>query len=339
MATFKKVFFAATAVLALSASAEDIVTLDLTKPLTPLEFDDKTGAWTETLNDDEFTIDSQVFSFMHNSMSDYGTWWGFTASNSADRGQSDFITYQYSNMAKGGIVLDENGKVKLDEYGAPVTSADVPYMVAYASRMFAKRPAEIYFNDGLIYKPIGVYLNLTTWPYNSIENGDGYCRPFTEGDCFKVIIHGTGADETDRQVEAVLASYTNGDLSITRGWKYVDLTPLGEVQDLWFTMSTTDVSAYGDNTPTYFALDKLQVCKAESVEANALEAAAKGITYDRQSKMVTISGGDFAAVYDTDGRLIMSTDLTDNQRSFSINHLDRGIYVVKSAAGQRKIVR
>ena len=339
MATFKKVFFAATAVLALSASAEDIVTLDLTKPLTPLEFDAKTGAWTETLNDDEFTIDSQVFSFMHNSMSDYGTWWGFTASNSADRGQSDFITYQYSNMAKGGIVLDENGKVKLDDFGAPITSAEVPYMVAYASSWYGQHPAEIYFNDGLIYKPIGVYVNLTTWPYNSIENGDSYCRPFTEGDCFKVIIHGTGADETDRQVEAVLASYTNGDLTINRGWKYVDLTPLGEVQDLWFSMSTTDASAYGDNTPTYFALDKLQVRKAESVEARALEMAARNIRYDSRQNMVTIANGDFAAVYDTEGRLVMTADLTDGQRSFSIDHLDRGIYVVKSAAGQRKIVR
>lgn len=340
MATFRKtVFAAAMAAFALSATAGDIVTLDLTNPLTPLQFDAETGAWTETLNEDEYTIDSQVFSFMHNAMASWGTWWGFTASNSANRGKTNFLTYQYSNMAKGGIVLDENGKVKLDDFGAPVTSADVPYMVSYASSMMAQRPAEIYFNDGLVYAPQGVYLNLTTWPCSSVENGDGFSRAFTEGDCLKVIIHGTGVDDSDRQVEAVLASFTNGDLTVSRGWKYVDLTPLGEVQDMWFSMSTTDVGNYGDNTPTYFALDKLQVRKAESVEARALEAAANAIRYDRQQNVVTISNGDFAALYDTDGRLVMSSELSEGQRSFSIDHLDRGIYIVKCAAGQRKIVR
>ena len=99
---------------------EKVTVLDLTNAGSVLEFDAETGAWTDTYNDDSESIESQCFSFVHSSMSDWQTWWGFTVSNSADNSKRDnFITYQFSNMAKGGIVLNEDGTVKLDEAGAP----------------------------------------------------------------------------------------------------------------------------------------------------------------------------------------------------------------------------
>ena len=72
-------------------------------------------------------------------MGEYKTWWGFTASNSTDNARKDdTLTFQFSNMAKGGIVLNEDGTVKTDDFGAPVTSAEMPYLVGYYGSYFCQ---------------------------------------------------------------------------------------------------------------------------------------------------------------------------------------------------------
>lgn len=325
-------------VAAASANAADnIVTLDLTSPIEPMEFDADNGAWTSTYDEETYTIDSQVFTFLHFAMSEYSTWWGATASKSADNSMRDnYMKYQFSNMARGGIVLDENGKVKKDQYGAPVVSADVPYIVAYASSYYSEHPVEMVFNDGKSYIPVGVYVGLTSWPYYSIELGDAFSRAFTEGDKFTLTIHGVAADNSEKSVTVNLASFDNGDITITRGWKYVDLSELGPCESLWFSMKTTDVGTYGDNTPTYFCLDKLMVKPAEDSSVASVEAQGKSIRYDRASATVTLpSSSEFAMVFNAAGSCVMSSD----KQVFSIESLPAGVYVVKSGNSRLKIAR
>ena len=314
----------------------DIVVLDLTKPLTELSFDSETGAWTDTFNEDAVTIDSQCFSFIHNAMESWQTWWGFTASNSANNERQDnTLKFQYSNMAEGGIVLNEDGTVKTDENGTPVVSADVPYLVSYASRMFAKRPAEMLFNDGNLYEPVGVYVNINSYPYYCIEYGDAYARAFHNGDKFTLSIIGVAEDESEKRVDVDLASYTNGDLTINRGWKYVDLSSLGAVYEIYFTMSTTDVGAYGDNTPTYFCLDKLMAKPVNTSSIAAVRANDANISYDRASHTVTLGNADFAIVFDASGQRVKSVEGT----SFTIADLAAGVYVIKAGNSSIKIVK
>lgn len=211
--------------LALLASAQNnIITLDLSNTEIPLEFDSENGAWTGTYNDDEYTIDSQIYTFLHNSMGDYNTWWGFTVSNSADNSKrEDFLTYQFSNMAKGGIVLDENGSVKLDEFGAPVVSPSIPYLVAFANSYFAQHPAEVVMSDGEDHEAVGVYVCLNSYTFYSVSDGDGFARAFNNGDKYTLTIHGVNSRDEEKSIDVQLAAYANGDLTTTRGWKYVDL--------------------------------------------------------------------------------------------------------------------
>lgn len=336
----KLLLFAILSGMAATAMADgDIITLDLTKATTELTFNATTGAWDGTFNDDEEVIESQCFLFLHNSMSDYQTWWGFTASNSADNAMRDnYITYQYSNMAKGGILLKEDGTVDLDEYGAPKCSASVPYLVAYCSSMMAAHPAQIIFNDGNNYEPQGCYVNLNSWAYYTIQDGSAMSRAFTNGDNFTLTIHGVAQDESEKTVEVTLAKYDNGDLTLNRGWRYVDLTPLGEVSEIYFSMKSTDASVYGDNTPDYFCLDKLQVKPVDSdpTAVNGIAADGRGnIRYDRATKMVSVQGADFAAVYDTAGSMVMSSE----QPAFSLEYLPAGVYVVKAGNARIKIAR
>jgi len=327
----------ALAATGMAAAADNIITLDLTKATTKLEFDADNGSWIGTFVDEEESIESQVFSFVHSSMSDWDTWWGFTASNKVDNSKpANTITYQFSNMARGGIVLDGNGAVKTDESGAPVVSADVPYLVAYYSAYMAKRPVDMTFNDGKTYEPIGMYVNLNSYAYYSIVEGDSYARAFTNNDKFTLTVHGVAADESEKTVDVTLAECKNGDLTTTRGWKYVDLTALGAVNELYFTMSSTDAGAYGMNTPGYFCLDKLSVrAKDSGVSTTAIDRDGVNIAYDRAAKIVKVTGTDFAMVYDVTGSMVMSS----NDGNLDVSSLPAGVYIVRAGNHQIKIAK
>ena len=324
------------ALLAAAPAQADTYVLDLNKATTPLEFEAETGAWTGTYDDDAESIVSQCYEFLHSSMSDWDTWWGFTASNSADNSiRENFIKYQFSNMAKGGIALNEDGTVKLDSYGAPVVSDTVPYIVAYYNAYMSRRPVDVLLADGKTYDAVGCYVNLTSYPYYSIEQGDAYSRAFTNGDHFTLTIHGVAADETEKTVELDLASYANGELTINRGWRYVDLTELGAVNEIYFTMKSTDSGAYGDNTPGYFALDKLIVKDSSEASVASLAADQAAINYDRASHTVYYTGAEYAAVYNAMGQQVMSSEAGQ----IDLSSLERGVYVVKAGNSKVKVAR
>ena len=335
------VVFAATAMpaaLAQSSNEGIVIVLDLSKSTTPLTFDSTNGMWEGTYDDDETEIESQVFSFVHNSMGDYNTWWGFTASNSADNSrQTNTLTYQFSNMAKGGIVLNDDGSIKTDSFGAPVTSAKMPYLVSFAMTGFSKHPAEMAFTTSKSYEAVGAYFNLSSYPYYSIEDGDSFSRAFTNGDKFTLIVHGVDADENEKTVEVELASYSNGNLTINRGWTYVDLSSLGTINQLWFSMTSTDSGAYGMNTPAYFCMDKLMVKEAGQNAAESVAVSPKTkLTYNRATHTVHVEGETFAMVYDQTGRCVMTSA---DASTFSIENLGAGVYIVRAGDAKLKVTR
>ncbi len=136
-------------------------------------------------------------------------------------------------------------------------------------------------------------------------------------------------------MEVVLGSYENGDLTATRGWKYVDLTSLGTVNELYFTMSSTDVGSWGDNTPEYFCLDKLMVKESDNSGIQSVRADSTTINYDRASHTVYISGAEFAMVCDITGTMLMSGETT----SFDLSQLPAGVYIVKAGNNSIKITK
>lgn len=315
---------------------ENLVILDLTKATdAPLQFNEETGSWTGTFDDDAEVIESQSFLFLHNSMADYDTWWGFTASNSADNSaRTDYLTYQFSNMAKGGIQLDAEGNIMKDEYGDPVVSAEVPYIVAYYNAYMSARPCDIIFNDGKAHEAVGVYVNLNSYAYYTVEIGNGFSRPFHNSDNFTLTVHGIAEDETEKTVEVNLASMANGNLTINRSWSYVDLTSLGKVTELYFTMASTDSGTWGMNTPGYFCLDKLMVRAADDVAVTEI-GADESISYDRESKTLSLGADSFAVVYDAAGNKVLAAE----GPSISVSGLERGVYVAKAGNATLKFIR
>lgn len=320
-----------------AAASADIIMLDLSKATTTLEFDSENGSWTGTYDDDEESILSQCFEFVKGSMGDYNTWWGFTASNSTDNYMPEnTLTQQWSNMAAGGIALNEDGTVKLDSFGAPVIDSKMPYLVSFCNSFFARHPASIVLDDENVYEPQGCYVNLNSYTFYSMMHGDGFARAFTNNDKLTLTIHGVSAHGDDEKtINVTLASFANGDFTASKGWKYVDLTSLGAVNEIWFSMTSTDSSAYGDNTPTYFCLDKLSVKKSTPTSAPELTDEEASLAYNRDEKTATCAPGLFMTVCDTTGNQLMSTD----SGHLSLSSLPAGVYLLRAGKRALKIAK
>ena len=272
----------------------NIITLDLSNPTNPTEFtlDAGKGHWTETYNTSEEyrNIEFGLFSFTHVPNAFGGTdvgggmsyWDGFTYCTSGDTnnygevGSSDgWVAYQWGNMAGGGIRTGENGAVITGENGKPLVEKGIPYLVAYWGYWIEMWDGgapclQINFTDHNQYQPVGIYINNHPWPYYGNINGDGFARPFEEGDFFKLYIHGVNeaGEDIGVVVEHTLADFKDGALRQSPDWEWVDLSPLGTVSGLYFTMESTDADPiYGPNTAVYFCLDKLQVRVPEETTA------------------------------------------------------------------------
>ncbi|MBO4665355.1 MAG: DUF4465 domain-containing protein [Paludibacteraceae bacterium] len=244
----KKLFLIGAVALACMAQAKTI-TLDVAHPLYPetVEYD-ANGVWTGTYNEDDFyTIDYEGISFAHEAWADWDYWYGFTISKSETKTFTE--TSDQFNVVAGGGLAGEG----------------TPFIVAYAADMMGpSSPCVAYFDEA--YVPQEVSICQSAWALDNILNGGGVASAFAEGDYFKLTIE--GLDENydvisgGNQVEYFLADFTSADpteWTYNNGWESVDLTALGEVYGLVFTLTSTDVSGAYSNTALYFGLDGLVI--------------------------------------------------------------------------------
>ena len=101
---------------------------------------------------------------------------------------------------------------------------------------------------------VGAYFTNNNYAYHSMHDGDAFAKQFEEGDWFKLTITGKNANDVSTgTVEVYLAEGTD----IVNTWIWSDLSSLGMVKSLEFTLSSSDVSIWGMNTPAYFCMDNL----------------------------------------------------------------------------------
>lgn len=116
--------------------------------------------------------------------------------------------------------------------------------------------------------PLSVRITNTTYAALSMLQGDEFAKRFggdSGDDPDFLLLSITGLDAFDQPTGAVefyLADYRFDDNSldyVVNGWTTVDLTSLGAATTLSFALFSSDVGDFGINTPTYFALDNLEV--------------------------------------------------------------------------------
>lgn len=172
---------------------------------------------------------------------EYLSWFGFIYSNSTDvttegytNGHSAITGKGYNESANYAIATDRISVKLLDtgEEGATVS---------------------------------GFYVTNATYAALSMKNGDGFAKKFggTDGndpDWFLLTIDGYLNNTKKRNsVEFYLADFRFEDNSkdyILDHWAWVDLSALGNIDSLTFSLSSSDNDIiYGMNTPAYFAMD------------------------------------------------------------------------------------
>ena len=126
--------------------------------------------------------------------------------------------------------------------------------------------AEISFKGDKAYKAKECYVTNSTYAYLAIKDqNDGNPTPmvkqWTKDDKFTLTITGYNGKEKTASVEFLLAD----GLNIVDSWQQIDLSKLGTVTKIEFSLSTTDMVSYDGgityyaNTPLYFCIDQLTV--------------------------------------------------------------------------------
>ena len=94
--------------------------------------------------------------------------------------------------------------------------------------------------------------------------------------------------ESTGSVDFYLADYRYADSSqdyIVNAWEYIDLSSLGSVDELSFSLSSSDNGSFGMNTPNYFAIDNIGVVPEPSAYAMIAGLLALGLVFNRRRKL------------------------------------------------------
>lgn len=185
---------------------------------------------------------SGSFAFSNSYNAEWKSWSGFALAASADTIYSGDLTQQYNNVIGGGQELE--GKSK--QYAVAYCPGDNPAWGTY-NPVVTVMPG----SDRKVQLE-GVYLTNTAWVKSFATKGDkNFGRPaFEEGSFFIVTI----TADNGKKVEVPLIDYRNKKREVVNDWKWVDLSSLGEVKTLKFSILSSDSYA-----PSYFAMDNLHI--------------------------------------------------------------------------------
>lgn len=174
---------------------------------------------------------------------DFQYWEGWAVSRISDNKTPGFQN-QYSAMAgKGAEDTDQ-------------------YAVAYAPD-----GAWIHMHNGGDAYPLeGLWVTNSTYAYFAMKDGDAFSKQFggvsgNDPDYFSLTIRGfKNGNVYPDSVVFYLADYRFSDNNkdyIIDDWVWIDLSAMGPVDSLHFTIASSDVGQFGMNTPAYFCMDQL----------------------------------------------------------------------------------
>ena len=195
------------------------------------------GIWQPPVGENEMPSGGWLFT----NSTQYGYWGGFTASNRTDLNQSG-LDAQYTAAAGCGY------------------DGSTQYAVAYTMGV----QTDVYATDGQLHTVTGCYVTNNLWTYQDILQGGYGELPYggttgNDPDWFKVTATGKKANgQTVGTLDFYLADYrfaNNEEDYVLDTWGWFDLSPLGNVATISFSLSSSRGSGYNMITPAYFCMD------------------------------------------------------------------------------------
>lgn len=255
--------------------------------------------------------------FFPNTFTDFGTftsWSGWSMSSTTDTTTPGFGN-QYSCISGSGIDNSTTYAVSFNQSIVELTNAAAGKTVD------------------------GFYINNTTYAFLSMLEGDGFAKKFggesgNDPDYFLLTIKKYLDDEiSEDSINFYLADFRFPDNSqdyIINDWTFVDLKPLGDADSLFFSLSSTDVGAYGMNTPGYFCVDNFTTLDISTSTKEVIEAPIVNVypnptinhinidLLTKQSAQVTI--------VNSAGQIVKSIETTNSNIMIDVQELNSGLY-------------
>ena len=300
--------------------------------------------WEKTLNDSaEYQwFGNGTFSFSHllsgNSW-DGTSWEGFTISRSKDTlltHEAFYPDHQWGVMAGGGVA-----------------GAGTPYILGYYAEYTESsiegHICEIEFTHANEIEAVGCYVCNSPYTTKCIVDGFMYARKFGRGDYCTLTAHGVDAEGEDcGTVVYYMADYRDEDSTkwfVNRDWAWMDLSELGAVKSIYFTMETTDVSDWGANTTFYFGLDQITIrpVKEETDVEIVPSANNQLIVYPNPCRdRLQIEGveeGEKISIYNLQGQLVMQNVGCKVDNCLQIGDLSSGVYILKCGDRMARFIK
>ena len=114
----------------------------------------------------------------------------------------------------------------------------------------------IYFKDDKARIIDHLWVNLSTYEYYCLYEGNGLTAPLGEGDYVIIEAIGHKEDGTTARIRIRVADLQNG---VINDWTKWDLSSLGKVKKVHFNIIGTNDNGYGFSQPAYFAYDDVAV--------------------------------------------------------------------------------
>ncbi len=201
-------------------------------------------------------------------------------------------------------------------------------------------PEFIYPTGKAVGKPmIGFYVTNSTYAYLSMRDGDSFAKKFggetgTDPDFFMLTIKKyQGGAISDDSINVYLADYRSPNSAkdyILDDWKYIDLTTLGEVDSLVMQVRSSDVGAFGMNTPAYVCFDEISTDNLLSASALYISdyALTVGPNPARESIHFNIPVKGSYSILNMQGSALWSQELHEGNHEVQVSQFPAGMYFI-----------
>ena len=282
----KKIYFVASALLAVTTLKAQIKTVDFEE----LIFPEEQKFWNGS--DESGGFSSLNLHFSNDYDTEWESWTGFAYSKDTDTETPGFEN-QYSAYAPldywngvdgsggfqfGSAFFSNDYDPEWDVWSGFAYSRKTDTETAGFTNMYSAITGEgnnasenysVWNSNGVVTLDEttvvnDIYVTNTTYAYLSMRDGDDFAKEFEQDDWFRLTIYGwNDADEKiEDSVVFYLADYRDADPAehyIVDTWEMIDISILGEVKKISFNLESTDVGDWGMNTPNYFAMDDLNI--------------------------------------------------------------------------------
>lgn len=257
-------------------------------------------------------------------------WGGFTASNHTDLTQSG-LNAQYTAITGGG----HDGSAQ--------------YGVAYAMGV----QTDVHAADGQAHTVSGCYVTNNVWAYQNMHDGDATATAFggpsgNDPDWFKLTATGKNASgQTVGTAEFYLADYRfadHGEDYILDTWEWFDLSTLGEVTTISFSLSSSKNNSGGMVTPAYFCIEDFNGEAPSNphvgIEENNLGIQISPNPCQGQLHLSTNNAQDFEyCIFNAMGQSVVKGQSQGRETVVDLSQCPSGIYFVSVVQDGKKTVK